>query len=203
MPLPVSAMLSEMRWPLSSVSKMTSMAPPLGVNFMALDMRLLKIFSSLSASSHIVRLPSSPCVRIVMPFSSAFMVKMARYRCSSAMISFCSTCSRSVSFSSLLKSSIWLTRRSMRLTLLATMSSSRCSCGRMSPLLRSCSTGPAIMVSGVRNSCETFAKKLMFILLMRCSCSRSSSALRASRFSSSMRFLAFLTYQKMAAAAKR
>ena len=168
-------------------SKPTLIFPPCGVNFKALDIRLLNIFSTLSSSSHIRKVSSRPYVFRSMHLSLAFTRKMLTWRCRQAMRSARFTCRRRVSFSSLLKSIIWLTSLSIRFTLRCTMCSRFLSSPSIRGLLQSWVTGPEIMVSGVRNSCEILAKKLMFIRFTRCSCSFSCHARRASSFSALMR----------------
>lgn len=49
-------------------------------------------------------------------------------------------------------------------------------CFDSSGALPNMASGPEIMVSGLRNSCEILAKKSMFILLTCCSCCRSRDA---------------------------
>ena len=73
------------------------------------------------------------------------------------------TSSLSVSFSSLLKSRISFTRRCSLWTLREIMSSSFLSGLADGVLAVSWETGPEIIVSGVRNSCDMFAKNFMFM----------------------------------------
>ena len=117
---------------------------------------------------------SRPCEVSVMFFSRACSLNVSSTLLITCTRSMRCTSSRSASSSSLWKSIIWLTRRNIRSTLRCMMVSVSCvSAGRLLSST-SCRSGAAMMVSGVRNSCDTLAKKLMFIVLMRfsCSCSR-------------------------------
>ena len=181
-------------------SKSMRMLPPRGVYFKAFDIRLLNILSTLSVSSHVRNESSSPQVVNVMFLLCAFTLNISVCFCSREMMSACFTFSFSVSFSNLLKSIIWFTSRSIRSTLRCTMCSRLLFCPVISLLSHNCVTGPAIMVSGVRNSCDMLAKKLMFILLIRCSCSFSYSARFRAIFSACMRILALTSSPMMTVA---
>ncbi len=177
-PLFSTLMLSERPSAVCTVCMLILMVPSSGVCLRALVKRLLMIFSSLSVSIHAWHLPSGMSVCRTMCFMRAESLKASMSFSISSVASVSATLRRRASASSWLKSSIWSMSLSMRLTLMQIRLMVRLvSVGRFS-LVLSESNGPAMMVSGLRNSCEMLAKKFMFISLVRCSRSRSCCSCR-------------------------
>ena len=160
-------------------SNRIEMLPPSGVYLQELESRFIRIFPSLSSSTGIGKVFSLNMCSSVMPFSLACSEKMSTLSSRMGTMSFSATCRGRASPSRRLKSIIWFTSLSILSTLLWTVPTSRFSSESVFLLADRSDIGPEIRVRGVRNSCATFAKKFMFILLILLSCSFSCSALCA------------------------
>ena len=199
MPMPVSEIVILMYGSLFLISSSSSneMAPPFGVNLRALDSRLLIIFWILSESNQVSKGYSRPFTLNFIPRASELTLKTAKEFSITGTISALLTFSPRVEFSSLEISINWFTSESMRSMLPLTREIRLLCFPQREGSSDNWLTGPYIMVRGVRNSWEILEKNVMFILLIRFSCSISNSASRAALFSSIIRFLVRPIHHRM------
>ena len=138
------------RTPLSPASA-TSTAPPLGVNLMAFERRLVSTFSMASGSKAPRSASGVSAVRR-MPLRSATGANAATTPRANGARSTGRGARRIAPASSFATSRIWFTSRRRRRALRSAMSSQRSTCGSPLARARRSSSGPMVSVSGVRSS---------------------------------------------------
>ena len=138
--------------PSAAVSKLIRTVPFFGVYLKAFDSMFTTIFVSLPASTGISKSSSSPSRTKLISLVPALTLNISETSRSRAATSVFLTDSLSVSDSSLLRSRNWSTSWVIQLLLLRAILTSLRSSGPRVPLSSSSERGPAIIVSGERNS---------------------------------------------------